>query len=143
MNIQSFYKIAALILGALFFISCSKDDNFEIPPSGYVNQTRYYVKYEVSFNTQHVNTVKSISFATENGTESIKFTDWTKTKNWEGTYGPVGKDFKASIRCDVENYSYSSVIHARIYLSREKEPFVIKAEGEGEYSLSLQTNIDF
>ena len=127
------------------FASCSTENE---PESLQIQEqptekTRYYVKYEVTFSTQHTNTTKNISFTTEKGTETVSFTEWTKTKSWEGTYGPVDKEFKASISCVVPNYTYDSEIHARIYLSRDKEPFVIKAEGNGKYSLALQTKIDF
>ena len=123
----------------LSLTSCSSSEDSEIPQE----EARYYVKYEVSFKTQHTNTTKDIKFTTEKGIEKISFTEKTKTLSWEGTYGPVNKDFIASISCNVPSYSYSSEIHARIYLSREKEPFVIKAEGTEEYSLGLQTKIDF
>lgn len=142
MNFLRLYGLILLVLGLFLFSSCSTDET-EPDLSQSVDKSRYYVKYEVTFSTQHVNTVKNVSFTTEKGTEKISFTEWTNTKSWEGTYGPVDKDFKASIDCAVPNYKYESTIHARIYLSRDKEPFVIKAEGSGKYSLSLETKIDF
>ena len=123
----------------LLFASCSASDDSEISQE----EARYYVKYEVSFTTQHTNTVKNISFTTENGTEKMSFTEKKKLLSWEGTYGPVDKDFIASISCNVPSYSYSCEIHARIYVCREKEPFVIKDEGTGKYSLNLKYQIDF
>ena len=128
--------------------SCSPENDPEILDPEYsevqpAEKPRYYVKYEVTFSTQHTNTIKNLIFTTDKGTENKSFTEWTKTKSWEGTYGPVDKDFVATLTCSVPDYDYNSEIHARIYLSREKEPFVIKAEGSGKYSLSLQSKIDF
>ena len=134
----SLFGFITLILNLVSFTSCSSDNESEP-----LEEARYYVKYEVEFKTQHTNTEKNISFTTDKGSEKISFTEWTKTLSWEGTYGPVSKDFIASIDCSVPSYSYSSEIHARIYLCREKEPFVIKAEGKGKYILSLQSKIDF
>ena len=132
--------ILAIIASLFVMVSCSSGNETPEMPE---DTARYYVKYEVDFYTQHTNTVKNIDFTTEKGKESISFTEWTKSKSWEGTYGPVDKKFVASISCTVPDYQYNSEIHARIYLSREKEPFVIKAEGSGKYSLNLQATIDF
>ena len=137
MKKHRFYSFIILLFGMFILASCSTDD------PGFEEKARYYVKYEVTFKTQHTNTIKNISFTTENSTENISFTEWVKTKSWEGTYGPVDKNFKATINCVVPDYNYDCEIHARIYLSREKEPFVIKSEGIGKYSLFLQANIDF
>ena len=60
----------------------------------------------------------------------------------EATYGPVSKDFVAQLECSVNNYNYSQTFHARIYICRDKEPFVIKAEDEDK-TISLKYAIDF
>lgn len=128
----------------IFVSSCTTESELDKEPEVIPEESaRYYVKYEVTFHTQHTNTTKNIEFTSDKGKENISFTEWTKSKSWEGTYGPVDKDFIASIKCSVPNYRYDCEIHARIYISREKEPFVIKAEGSGEYSLNLQATIDF
>lgn len=133
------YNYINIILGLMLFASCSTEDT----PDSSDDLALYYVKYEVTFKTKHVNTEKIIRFKTENGKERISFTEWKSSIYWDGTYGPVDKNFRPFISCVVPDYKYASEIHARIYISREKEPFVIKAEGDGEYSLSLETKIDF
>lgn len=137
---KQFIIIGTLLL--LAFTSCSKSDDKEeiVEPK---EPARYYVKYEVTFNTQHINAKRTISFTTESGTKTIDLETQAKNVSWEGTYGPVGEKFVASLDCDTPGYQYRSTIHARIYVCREKEPFVIKAEGEKEASLSLQYKIDF
>lgn len=140
MKITNIYNLIVMMIMTMFVSSCTAESVLDKEAE---ESARYYVKYEVQFTTQHTNTEKIVSFQTETGPMEISFTEWTKTKSWEGTYGPVDKDFVAYIKCSVPDYKYDSEIHARIYISREKEPFVIKDEGYGKYSLNLQTTIDF
>jgi len=136
------------LLLLLAFTSCSKDDDQTSSKDPYSEQnnstkedTRYYVKYEVTYSTYHVNESRVVKFETEKGMETISLNQQSKTVSWEGTYGPVKEHFVAYIECDTPDYS--STIHARIYVCREKEPFVIKAEGENNKSLYLRYEIDF
>lgn len=129
-----------LVLFMMLFVSCTAESELDKEPE---ESARYYVKYEISATTQHFSVEKHFTVMTDKGAEDFYFDEDTKTSSWEGTYGPVNKDFVASIKCSVPDYRYSSSIHARIYISREKEPFVIKAEGTGQYSLNLQAAIDF
>ena len=140
--IKNFFYLSLLLLFPLVQ-SCSKDDDNNIERPQQEEPTRYYVKYEVTSTTQHVNVNRVVKFATEKGEESISLEERKNTVSWEGTYGPVQKGFVTSLDCSIPNYTYSSVIHARIYVSREKEPFVIKSEGEGKYFLQLSYKIDF
>lgn len=133
------------LLLLLAFTSCSKDDDQTSSKDPYSEQnnstkedTRYYVKYEVTYSTYHVNESRVVKFETEKGMETISLNQQSKTVSWEGTYGPVKKHFVASLDCDTPGYDWDSQIHARIYVCREKEPFVIKAEGEKSHSLLLQ-----
>jgi hypothetical protein len=134
-----------ILLGTLLllaFTSCSKsDDKEEIIEQQEV--ARYYVKYEVTYNTQHINPKRTIIFTTESGKKTINLETKANIVSWEGTYGPVDKNFIAALDCSTPGYEYRSTIHARIYVCREKEPFVIKAEDEKESYLSLQYKIDF
>ena len=85
-----------------------------------------------------------MKFATENGIQTITINQQTNNPSWEGTYGPVDKNFTTSIECSVPNYDWRYSIHAKINVCREKEPFVIKAENESDKKpLSLQYKIDF
>ena len=54
----------------LSLTSCSSSEDSEIPQE----EARYYVKYEVSFKTQHTNTTKDIKFTTEKGIENANST---------------------------------------------------------------------
>ena len=137
-NMKKLLFFGATLL--LMFVSCSKDDDVpEVP----VEPVRYYVKYEVTFNTQHINAPRHINFTNENGSQTISLTNEAKTVIWDRTYGPVDKNFVASLDCNVENYQYSSNIHAKISISRDQEPFVLKAERSGTRSVTLQYKIDF
>ncbi len=149
MKINKFYLLLILCLS---LSSCSKDDDLPItiPMTEEGNNdndkeeaVRYYVKYEVSFSTQHINASRLIQFTNENGEQSISLTNQIYNVSWEGVYGPIEKSFETSLNCSTPNYEYSSNIHARIYVCREEEPFVIKAEGNGTHSLSLHYKIDF
>lgn len=129
------------LLYALFFlfgfivVSCSDDDNVE--------PARYYVQYDVTFTTQHVNANREIKVATEKGIQTISLENQAQTVTWSRTYGPVNKNFLTSIECSTPGYTYRSTIHAKISVSREKEPFVLKAENEGDHSVALSYKIDF
>lgn len=105
---------------------------------------RYYVKYELTSTTGHAAVNRNLKFTTENGTQTLIITPGTTEKNvtWEGTYGPVKKGFLAFFLCNIVESERSST-HARIYVCREKEPFVVKADGSGNSSISLGYTIDF
>jgi len=129
-----------LVIMALSFLFCAcSSDNNDAPQEK--EEVRYYVKYEVTAKTQHFNPIKTIKFTTEEGSKTIELTGSTTSK-WEATYGPVSKDFIAKLECFVNNYNYSRTFHARIYMCRDKEPFVVKAEDE-DTTISLEYAIDF
>lgn len=137
---KNYTVFALLAICTMLFVACTAESTKNLEPE---DLTRYYVKYEVNFTTRHFSVEKYFTVMTDKGTEDFYFDEDSKTSSWEGTYGPVDKEFVAYIKCSVPDYKYDSEIHARIYISREKEPFVIKAEGTGTYSLNLQTTIDF
>ena len=152
---RSLFFYCFVILFSLMAVSCSTDDDendSSVPVSCTTDDdendssdssVRYYVKYEVTFNSQHINANRVIKFATENGIQTMTLNQQTSGVSWEGTYGPVSNDFTASIECTTNDYEYRSNIHARIYVCREKEPFVIKAEGQDSKTVSLSYKIDF
>lgn len=131
-------KYILVIISCLFVMTaCSSGNETPIPE----DTASYYVKYEVNSKFgNRVTASQTIKFTTEKGVESYKQESRATTSmNWEGTYGPFKKgDF---ISLSVSNSIMD--IHGRIYISREKEPFVIKAEGSGKKNLNLQTTIDF
>ena len=127
-----------LLLGFLLaFISCSKDSTPD------EESARYYVKYEVTFITQHLTAIRYITFTNEEGFQTIEIKDNEKTITWDQTYGPVDKNFVPSLKCDVVGPYASSIINAKISLSRNGEPFVVKAEGSNAKSVLLRYEIDF
>ena len=137
-----FFLMALIIMGTHMLMSCGDDDK-DIATQE--ESARYYVKYEVKIQTQHINADRTISYTDEKGKHSFTNSEWMKSMEWDGTYGPVDKNFVASLSCQTA-YDDNTQIYARIYVSREKEPFVVKAEGnneKGRCSLSLYYKIDF
>lgn len=130
---KSIYSVVVLMMSLFIFISCSADDDFE--------NARYYVKYEVNSNSDYgVSTNQSIKYTSENGIEIFSQEGkHVRSLKWEGTYGPFKKGDAISL------FVSNSImkIHARIYVSRDKEPFVIKAEDTQNNILSLEYQIDF
>ena len=128
----------------LMFASCSKDED----PVIVEESARYYVKYEVTTTTQKEGVNVSVTCKTDKGIQTVADeVTQTKTFSWEGTYGPVSKDFMTNLTCGItENGSlnvHEGIIHARIYVSRATEPFVIKAERTSTGTLTLLYKIDF
>ncbi len=103
-------------------------------------EARYYVKYEWEMPS-NITMEKIISFTTEDNIESFK----TTGELWEGTYGPFKKGVTIVFSCtSLDDYKYAQTNnHARIYVSRNQEPFVIKAEDSGKHDISLSYTIDF
>lgn len=132
-----------LFLFSMSFVCCSSDDESEQENVSQEEDVRYYVKYEMEMPSLHINVTKDISFVSENGSETFN----TMDKTWEGTYGPLKKGTKLYLNVvsrSPTEYSYSQTNnHARIYVSRDKEPFVIKAEDTGKHDISLSYTIDF
>lgn len=80
-------------------------------------------------------TPRQITYMTDKGEQTIEYN--TQGVNWDGTYGPVKKGFVAKISC---NAPLVTSLRIRIYASRDKEPFVVKAETS---SSSASYTIDF
>lgn len=111
--------LAVLATTFLLFTSCSTDDE------------RYYVKYEVISSS----TIQSIVCKSEGG---LKYFSQEGTK-WEITFGPYEKGDKVSISAS----NSGNDIQARIYISIEKEPFVLKAEKKEKGRVELEYTIDY
>ena len=104
---------------------------------------RYYIRYVVSVTTKDAKIPRVITIMTDKGLQTIQLNSKGQSSTWKGTYGPVKKDFESFVECKVPNYRDHSAIHAQIYVCIEEEPFVIKAEGTGDYALDLKYKIDF
>lgn len=122
------------------------NNNSNSNSNNYTNATeksRYYVKYDVEISTRWTNTLNTITFVTDKGVQTLTAEGNT---NWSATYGPLtlGKIVSLKIiRDDNKDYEYGGSNHARIYISKDQEPFVIKAEDSGGKNLNLSYTIDF
>ena len=134
-------KKSLLFLFFLPFVVCGCSSDEEDTKQN-VEEHSYYVKYELeAFARSGLGTEKfalTYSFTTDKGIKK-ETTSESASHKWEATYGPFKKGAKVIL--DVSSAQHN---HARIYVSRDKEPFVIKAESDVEYSpISLQYTIDY
>jgi uncharacterized protein YxeA len=141
--------LLALVGSCFMFTACSKDESE--PKTTEQKETsetsekqeeapRYYVKYEVYSSTgSKISCTQTITFTTDKGNQSVTQNGPAKAFSWEATYGPFKKGDKVIL-----NVSNSTMdVQARIYASREQEPFVIKAESKYHGGASLSYTIDF
>ena len=138
MKLHNLYYLIVMMIMTMFVSSCTAESELDKEPE---ESARYYVKNEVNVqNGWSSKTTHTISFTSEDGPASIvhEVKGFGSIK-WEGTYGPLQKGDKVSLSAKNHQMDY----HGRIYISREKEPFVIKAEGTGAETLNLQATIDF
>ena len=153
-NMKRILCLLMLISTACLFNSCSKDDDKDVvevikyvekdqQTNNQVEDTRYYVKYEVTYKTRWLNDIVNVTIATESGEKKHQIDNGSSTGSWEATYGPLKKGFTTYLKFLNQSTYNLNQCHARIYVSREKEPFVIKAEGSGVNSLNLSYQIDF
>ena len=112
-----------------------KDDDTE--------EVRYYVKYEISTTTRWTNTINTVTYVSEKGAQTFNAEGNT---NWSATYGPLSYGSVVSLKICSKNkkdYDYGGHNHSRIYVSKNQEPFVIKAEDSGSKDITLSYKIDF
>lgn len=114
----------------------------------------YYVRYEVAAKSTHYETAK-IEVETDNGNETISLTINPSSSTYfhlqncvnvfSEQYGPVPKGFNSSINASIVNASsFSSVsLEVAIYVSRNNEPFVLKASNSGGSSCNASYTIDY
>lgn len=124
------------ILFSLFaFVSCGGDDEDDFANSN----DNYYVKYEVTAGQQvsyAYYTDRSISYSDVDRIESFD----VRNKEWEGTYGPFKKGQTVQLSVTTSGKTNSN---ARISVSINKEPFVVKAEQRESNNIKLSYTIDF
>ena len=134
-----------IVVLTICLLSCSNNDD-KVEPQ--IEESRYYIKYEVTSTSKEQSPIstgspgsiyeQTYTFTTERGTESIT-KKGDKSYSWEATYGPFKKGTKVSL-----SVSPAKINHAKIYASRDKEPFAIKREEEAKNSeISLSYTIDF
>ena len=134
------WKSFLLVIMALSFLlcACSSDDN-DTPQKKKEKRRRRKILREIRV------TAKTLTYqshqndqvpTTEEGSKTIELTGLSLPKLGPNLRSRF-KDFVAQLECSVNNYNYSQTFHARIYICRDKEPFVIKAEDEDK-TISLK-----
>lgn len=101
-------------------------------------ETNYYVMYEmVSQSSVGGASLKTtLNYVTEKGEQTVT----TNKTSWTGSYGPLKEGDKVSFKVET-NSPYQHL--ARIYVCKNNEPFVIKAEKYFTSKASLIYTIDF
>ena len=94
----------------------------------YMRIVTYYVKYEVYMPLGYGDqtTSRQITYVSEKGTNQITIGE----KSWEGTFGPLKKGAKLSLKATAISGGIwiDTDYYVKISVSRDKEPFVLKAE---------------
>ena len=134
----------ASLLYITFIASCSKDEgNDDVEDDKTTEQPQeldnYYVKYEVQTGKQisyAVYTERRISYKDVDNAKSI-----TTRQEWNGIYGPFKKGDQVYLRV-ISNYPRNNT-NARISVSKNEEPFTIKAETIESPSINLEYTIAF
>ncbi len=146
--------ITIMIVFPFFLSSCTKEESEETTspkeqseqstsqePS--VEDVRYYVKYDIAASyANRVNYSYDISYTKDNGVGSISQSNvFGSGFSWDGTYGPFKKNDKIKLSCSA---SIAMDITASISVSRNQEPFAIKAEfRKSSKECLLEYTIDF
>lgn len=122
-------------------MACGKDNESPLSPGDidYGSSDSYYVKYEVERGAQVAygnHTERNITYTDVNGEKKVT----VKDSNWDGTYGPFKKGTTVNLKVQTTG-KYDS--NARISVSKNKEPFVIKAETRESLSITLSYRINF
>jgi hypothetical protein len=128
------------MLSIMFMSSCSKeevkddkeDDKTTEQPQKVDN---YYVKYEVKTVKQVYIEDKKITYKDVDEEKKITGPDWN------GTYGPFKKGDNVYLYVSINNTL--NRLSARISVSKNQEPFTIKAESMQTGSINLEYTIDF
>lgn len=138
-------SLLIIILFSLFSSCKDESDEPTFPNSTEEKEedVRYYVKYEIEMKTRWINTINTITFISDNGVQSFEAEG---SKNWTATYGPISYGTKVYLKINRdgnEDYKSGGTNQARIYISKNQEPFVIKAEDSGNKDIYLSYSIDF
>lgn len=134
-----------LMLPLFLLAGCSKED--DNPADDYGDKTvddAYYVRYEVHIEpqSQSATRLKEITFMSERGLQSFK----TSASDWNAIYGPFAKGDSLCLKVkESKGFPIDGSSYARLFVSRNSEPFVVKAEqiSTSDAYLSLSYTIDF
>lgn len=140
---MKFFFFLSLLIVSSIFINCSKSKDDSIEKDDPVEDSRYYVTYKYDIKIANsVNPIIQLKIQTENG-ETVK---QLHTSKWEATYGPFKKNDHIYINATC--YAPTSSItdsYVQLYVSKEKEPFVLKGEYRtlSKTTFSAEYTIDF
>lgn len=129
--------ISCLVL-SLFLCCCSKDDD----PSPSLSKAEYYIKYEGTVSrggggsSTYLDKANYI-VSTETGTQTFE-----SKGSFSQTFGPVKKGFTANFTIDPIK-TVTTYCNAKIYVSRNNEPFALKANKIEEKTVSVSYTIDY
>lgn len=128
-----------LLLFVLFgLLSCSKDDD--------VDNTEYYVKYEVSckFERDYGNYSGTMSIVINGtGCQKIEVKDKFNGYSWSDVCGPFKKGDKVSLSVETTTPKGSYYdIDAKMSLCKGTAPFVTKKSSSTKNSVSLSYKIE-
>ena len=129
-----------LMLPLFLLAGCSKED--DNPADDYDDKTvddAYYVRYEVSMPLENIPSYphpKEVTYIDEEGEQSFKTMESSFRKHTKLYLNVIAGDGVIKV----------NDWYARLYVSRNNHPFIIKAEDRAEdsaSSLSLSYTIDF
>lgn len=129
MNIYKQSITFSLFLVLFTLYGCTKSD-----------PTEYYVKYSIDSDTYQIGGNLEVFITDENNTQQ----EYLVTQNnlSEFTIGPVLESFEASLLARDAGNANQLRLYARIYVSRNGEPFVIKSRDESE-TIRNYVSIDY
>ena len=128
---MKFLNLLLFLTLSLMFVSCSDEDKD--------NAHDYYVKYTVSLVGQNYPRIE-YNVSTDQGVQTF----YTTEHSFEKVYGPVKSGFVANINFDCsELKGYAGAYgSATIEISRDNEPFSIKATEQYKTNINLTYKIE-
>ncbi|MGI6242042.1 MAG: hypothetical protein ACOYJK_00660 [Prevotella sp.] len=132
-------KYVLLLVTILSMVACTSD-NDECKSGEVKEETHaYYIKYEVFAPILvYGRGDNTISYTNEAGVQKVT----TENTKWEITCGPVKKGFTAQLSSRTSVTSNSSKIQIKIFVARDNEPFVLKANTEDTENASVEYTVN-
>lgn len=128
--------ILSTLLALLICSACTNADEPDTQKADTETKDNYYVRYEASIPSGYSG---KVTVNTEIGPQTF-----STGRVYTETFGPVTEGFKSSINisCTAEGLIKNSYITVSIYVSKNTEPFVLKASNSGHSSntKSISTN---
>lgn len=130
-------KYILFISMSMVFCGCGdeSEDEPQLPPPNSI----YYVRYEATVTSPYPYIGNNITYSvtTPNGLRVFE-----SGKSFSQTFGPMEKGFNTSITADASTWS-SAGCNVRIYVSRDNEPFALKASNSGDRKVSVRYVINY